>query len=107
MSQDNSHQNSDPVHTGPTFAEKLAMTGSSEDFDAWLALGMEKGWAGAAVCHTHDGLPTTEAEEDEAWDEDSDGEYPCIHVVRLYEDLGVRDAVEQNHAPSVWRKPLG
>jgi hypothetical protein len=39
--------------------------------------------------------------EDESYsigDED-----PCIHILRLYEDLETKKAVEENHSPSVWR----
>lgn len=71
------------------------------DYTTWLRFGMDKGWCGPAVCYTHDGLPTTEAEDAE-WIEGVD---PCIHVIRMYEDSDVRDAVEENHSPSVWRKP--
>jgi hypothetical protein len=28
-----------------------------------------------------------------------------VFVVRLYEDAAMREAVEMNHSPSVWRKP--
>jgi hypothetical protein len=69
------------------------------DYSDWISYGMEQGWAGPAVCATHDGVPSSEAEELE-W-EDGD---PCQHIVRLYEDLDVKAAVEANHAPSVWRR---
>lgn len=69
-------------------------------FDEWLAHGVAQGWCGPAVCYTHDGTPTTEAEDNEF---DSGGD-PCLHVVRLYPDDATKKAVEANHAPSVWRK---
>jgi len=72
-------------------------------YDEWAAFGLKQGWAGPAVCSTHDGIPTT-AEEDDMFDE---GDEPCVHVLRLYEDVQVRDAVEANHSPSVWRKTTG
>ena len=67
------------------------------DFDEWLAQGLAAGWVGPAVCSTHDGIPSTEAE-----DEDDE---PCIHILRLYESPEVKAAVEENHPPSNWRKP--
>lgn len=67
-------------------------------FDEWLKLGYDNGWVGAPVCETHDGLPTSVAEDEEF----ETGE-PCIHIMRLYESPEVKEAVEENHAPSVWR----
>ena len=69
-------------------------------FDEWLKAGMDAGWCGPAVCSTHDGTPTSAAEDDE-YDEGGD---PCLHVVRLYADSVVRAGVEANHPPSVWRR---
>ena len=74
--------------------------GKQPDFREWLSYGVKMGWCGPAVCYTHDGLPTTEAEDDD-WGAGLD---PCIHVIRMYEDGAVKEAVEQNHSPSNWRK---
>jgi len=71
----------------------------SMTFDEWLQHGLTQGWVGPAVCAIHDGLPTT-AEEDNGWSEGADD---CIHVLRLYQDEATKLAVEENHAPSVWR----
>lgn len=68
-------------------------------FEDWIKTGLEKGWVGPPVCIAHDGVPTT-LEEDNAYDE---GEDPCYHAVRLYEDEEMKRAVEANHAPSCWR----
>lgn len=68
------------------------------DFEEWLRIGIENNWAGPAVCFTHDGLPTTQAE-----DEEFDNGDPCIHVIRLYDDEKQKREVEENHSPSVWR----
>ena len=46
----------------------------------WLAWGKEKGWVSDPVCATHDGVPSTEEEEEE-WDQGYD---PCEHVLRLW-----------------------
>lgn len=69
------------------------------DLEEWLEYGYAQGWCGPTVCEPHDGLPTSE-EEDADYENGGD---PCIHIIRLYEDKGVKNAVEQNHAPSVWR----
>lgn len=68
------------------------------DFDTWLQDGITNGWVGPAVCYTHDGLPTSEAEDTEF--EESD---PCIHILRLYDGPEIKLEVEANHAPSIWR----
>lgn len=65
------------------------------DFEDWLAQGYAAGFVGPPVCSTHDGVPMTE-------DEYEDDE-PCVHILRLYEDAGVKAAVEAEHSPSQWR----
>jgi len=69
-------------------------------FDHWLKLGMDYGFCGPAICATHDGHPMTEAEELEF----EDGYDPCIHMLRVYSDEDHKRLVEENHAPSTWRK---
>lgn len=69
------------------------------NFNEWLDIGISNRWCGPAVCYTHDGLPTSEAELDEMEDTDI-----CLHMIRLYNDSEHADQVEDNHAPSVWRK---
>lgn len=69
-------------------------------YNQWIAIGIEQGWCGPAVCYTHDGLPLTIDEEEDFEERD-----PCIHIVRLYEDHEMRLGVEYNHSPSNWRKP--
>jgi len=68
------------------------------DFQAWLQFGVSKGWTGVPVCYTHDGLPTSE-EEDREFEEGD----PCIHIVRMYETVEEKLAVEKNHSASSWR----
>lgn len=70
-------------------------------FDEWISHGITEGWAGPPVCSTHDGTPTSAAEDDDFYA----GHDPCIHIIRLYPDHTTRDAVETNHTPSQWRKP--
>jgi hypothetical protein len=68
-------------------------------FDEWLQQGISNGFCGPAICYPHDGLPMSE-QEDEAYDA---GDDPCIHIIRLYEDLEIKKAIEENHSPSIWR----
>ncbi len=70
------------------------------EFDEWLAIGMSKSWIGPPVCYMHDGLPTSE-DEDNMMD---NGEDPCFHILRLYEDEMHRLTIEMNHSPSQWRR---
>jgi hypothetical protein len=67
--------------------------------DEWLEIGITNKWCGPAICHTHDGLPTSEAEDIEFEEDD-----PCIHIIRLYESAEQALSIEENHSPSVWRK---
>lgn len=66
---------------------------------SWLEYGWSRGWCGPAVCVDHDGVPMTEEESELVWD----GEEICVFIVRLYEDLETKQAVEEAHAPSQWR----
>lgn len=71
------------------------------DFEVWLNYGIVNKWCGPAVCATHDGMPTTDSEDEAMWE---DGDDICIHIIRLYPDSETADAVEVNHHPSQWRK---
>jgi len=51
-------------------------------FEEWMTYGIEKGWCGPPVCYTHDGLPMSEQE----YAEFDEGQDPCAHVVRMYDD---------------------
>lgn len=68
-------------------------------FEEWIEEGYVRGWIGPPICHTHDGVPMSD-EEDEQFEAGAD---PCIHVLRLYEDETVKDQVERSHSPSTWR----
>ena len=75
--------------------------GDQDIFDRWLVYGIEQGFCGPAVCTTHDGIPSTR-EEDDVWEEYGE---VCIHMMRPYTDAAQKEAVEENHSPSNWRKP--
>jgi len=68
-------------------------------FDEWISYGIEKGWCGPPVCYTHDGLPMSEQE----YAEFDEGQDPCTHVVRMYEDIDMKKSIEENNSPSQWR----
>jgi hypothetical protein len=68
-------------------------------FNEWITYGIEKGWCGPPVCYTHDGLPMSEQE----YAEFDEGQDPCTHVVRMYEDIDMKKEIEDNHSPSQWR----
>ena len=70
-----------------------------DSFDEWLRFGYNKGWCGPDVCETHDGVPMS---EDEAISFDG-GEDPCIPIIRLYDNVQTKLAVEKEHTPSQWR----
>jgi hypothetical protein len=69
------------------------------NFKQWLEYGYKKNWCGPPVCEIHDGLPTSIFEDEEFYD----GSDSCVHIVRLYEDNEMKQAVEANHSPSNWR----
>jgi hypothetical protein len=68
-------------------------------FQEWLQQGYDNGWCGPSVCYTHDGLPMSDLE----FQEFEDGNDPCMHVIRLYEDVEQKTQIEENHSPSQWR----
>lgn len=52
-------------------------------YDEWHDVfmeGIDKGWISAPACATHDGVPSTESEE-ESWEQGWD---PCQPIVRLW-----------------------
>lgn len=65
-----------------------------------IATGIANGWCSPPICITHDGFPTTEAEdlnEDEGFDH-------CLHLIRPYRDEEEKQAVERNCSAAVFRK---
>ena len=69
------------------------------DMEEWLKYGYDQGFISAPICATHDGIPMSLAE-----DVEFDAGYdPCVHAVRLYDDLDHKKEIEDNHAPSQWR----
>ena len=83
-------------HSDPPYKPDTPYPG----FDEWLHFGITQGWCGPAICETHDGTPLTASEETEMFEEGFD---PCIHILRLYEDIEMKEMIEENHSPSVWR----
>lgn len=68
-------------------------------FDEWIRFGFEQGFCSPPVCATHDGIPTSRVEDEET-EEGIDG---CWHVVRLYDDVAHRKAVEANSFAVTYR----
>lgn len=69
------------------------------NFDEWLQIGIDNKWCGTAVCSTHDGIPMSDQEDAEFME----GDDPCVHVLRLYEDEDVADAINSQFTPYKWR----
>ncbi len=69
------------------------------DFESWAKMGYEAGWCSPPVCFIHDGIPMTASEDEQV----TDGDDPCVHVVRLYESVEQKKGCEANHPPAVWR----
>ena len=68
------------------------------NFEKWLQYGYKNKWCGPSVCKIHEGLPTTIFENEELFK----GNDPCIHIIRLYDDEDMKQAVEANHSASRW-----
>lgn len=68
-------------------------------FHEWMKFGIEQGWCGPPVCITHDGLPSTPEEDNQQ----INGDDPCVHIIRMYEDDEQKRQVEEYHSPSTWR----
>ena len=68
--------------------------------EEWIQYGMDRKYCGPVVCATHDGVPTSE-DEDNQWYQ---GDDPCQPVIRVYHDELEAMLIEQNHSPSQWRK---
>ena len=54
-----------------------------DDFNAWLELGIDKGWVSKPFCYTHDGDPYMTEEEEKEWEEGGD---PCSHVIKFLDN---------------------
>ena len=68
-------------------------------FDEWANYGWQRGWCGPPVCYIHDGLPMSDQEQDQL----DEGDDPCVHVIRLYEQSDTAAQVCESHPPTVWR----
>ena len=69
-------------------------------YDRWLAIGLKMGWCGPSVCLTHDGAPTSAAEDEEFEQGD-----PCVHILRLYTDEETRQVRGIPTSPTSARDP--
>ena len=58
-------------------------------YNQWIAIGIDNGWCGPAICYVHDGLPMTRDEQEDL----IDGEEPCVHIISclLYTSPSPRD----------------
>jgi hypothetical protein len=52
------------------------------EFDIWIANGIDRGWITEPFCNTHDGDPYMTEEEMQEWE---DGGDPCQVVFRIKE----------------------
>jgi hypothetical protein len=68
-------------------------------FDQWLEIGYRNNFCSPPVCYTHDGVPMTATEMEQL----DNGDEPCMHLLRLYEDTATRKGVEAFHTPTVLR----
>lgn len=50
------------------------------NFDEWLAFGIEKGWITKPFCNTHDGYQYLTDEQERDFDLGGD---PCVSVIQL------------------------
>lgn len=60
------------------------------NFNQWLEYGLKQNWCSPPVCEIHDGTPLSESESNEF----ENGSDPCIHIIRLYNDVEMKNAVE-------------
>lgn len=68
--------------------------------DEWIEIGVKRGWCSPPICEPHDGTPMSK-EEAEQFEE---GQDPCIHLLRLYNNDEHRREVEEFSSQAVWRK---
>lgn len=68
-------------------------------FEYWAELGWLAGWCSPPVCVTHDGLPTSDEEEEQMMD----GDDICVHVIRLYDSGQQASQVIDANPAVAWR----
>lgn len=56
-----------------------------DDFNDWLALGIEKEWITKPFCNTHEVYPFLSSEQEEEFDKGGD---PCVVVIQIKESEG-------------------
>ena len=72
------------------------------NFNQWLKYGLKHDWCSPPVCEIHEGTPLSESESNEF----ENGSDPCIHVIRLYNDIEMKNAVEANSCFSNWQTSI-
>lgn len=56
------------------------------EMEEWVRLGVENGWCGPPMCHTHDGAPPEDEEE-----------HGCGLYLRIYKTVEEQEWVEEQH----------
>ncbi len=69
------------------------------NFNQWLEYGYNHNWCSPPICEIHDGTPLSESESVEF----ENGFDPCIHIIRLYNDIEMKSAVETYSSFLDWR----
>lgn len=67
-------------------------------FEQWMRIGIENRWVLPPTCYSHDGVPTSE-EEEQQFDQ---GQDPCINVMRVCEPVYWQD-IYDNTTSMQWR----
>lgn len=70
--------------------------------DEWYLVGVNSGWVSPLICLTHDGVPMTNVELEQLWDEGLDA---CVWAMRMYADDEQRVQIETDFEAIGWRKP--
>lgn len=97
-----------------TITDAAVAEAENNELHDWMRYGQERGWVSSSVCDTHDGTPVS---EDELEEEETTGERPCVHILRLYPSAQIKADVEENFPeaspatapsglPGIWNRPI-